>query len=69
MEQIMTVSVTRPDGAVDNYMRSGDAFIKSSDGSLDIVRTGSRVPHTYSSGEWSDVEGDEHKSKRRFLPW
>ncbi|MFA5707036.1 hypothetical protein [Mycolicibacterium sp.] len=65
----MTVSVTRADGAVDNYMRSGDAYVKSADGSLDIVRTGSKEPHSYAADQWSEVSGDERKSKRRFLPW
>lgn len=62
----MTVNVTRADGATDEYARYGDAYIKHHDGTLDVVRTGSRVPHSYEQGEWTDVDGDEHRSKARF---
>ncbi|CAJ1582523.1 hypothetical protein [[Mycobacterium] wendilense] len=65
----MTVSVTRTDGSVDNYMRSGDAYVKAADGSLDIVRTGSKKPFSYGADQWSEVHGDQRRTKRRFLPW
>ena len=63
----MTVNVTRSDGGTDEYARFGDAYVKHNDGTLDVVRTGSKVPHSYEQGEWTDVDGDERKSKaRRF---
>ncbi|MET0897436.1 MAG: hypothetical protein ABWY45_05925 [Mycobacterium sp.] len=63
----MTVNVTRQDGGNDEYARFGDAFVKNGDGTLDVVRTGSKVPHSYAPGEWTDVAGDERKSgKFRF---
>lgn len=62
----MTVSVTRADGGNDEYSRFGDAFVKNGDGTLDVVRTGSKVPHSYAQGEWTDVEGDERRSRKRF---
>jgi hypothetical protein len=64
----MTVSVTRPDGGIDEYMRSGDAYVQHADGTLDVVRTGSKVPRSYASEEWTDVKGDQSKwKKRRFF--
>ena len=62
----MTVSVTLADGTTDNYMRSGDAYMKHHDGSLDVVRAGARHPKNYASGEWTDVEGDQKRFKKRF---
>jgi len=62
----MTVSVTRHDGGTDKYMRFGDAYTKHDDGSLDVFRGGARTPLRYASGEWSDVEGDQKRSKGRF---
>ncbi len=62
----MTVSVTRNDGGTDNYMRFGDAYIKHTDGTLDVFRGGARKPYSYASGEWSSVEGDQKRSKGRF---
>ena len=62
----MTVIVHRPDGETDEYMRFGDAYVKRGDGTLHVVRTGAKQPHTYASAEWTDVEGDEKKSKARF---
>ncbi|MGV0852633.1 hypothetical protein [Mycolicibacterium phlei] len=63
----MTVTVTLPDGATDKYMRFGDAYVKHSDGSLDVVRGGAKNPYHYAPGEWKDVEGDESRwKKRRF---
>jgi hypothetical protein len=53
----MTVTVTLPDGGIEKYMRYADAYIKHSDGTLDVVRVGAKAPHTYASGEWSGVEG------------
>ncbi|WP_197383505.1 hypothetical protein [Mycolicibacterium mengxianglii] len=61
------MNVTRVDGGTDEYARYGDAYVKHSDGTLDVVRTGSRVPHSYHQGEWIDVDGDERRPKvRRF---
>lgn len=55
----MTVTVTLPDGATDKYMRFHDAYIKHSDGRLDVVRGGAKQPYSYASGQWTDVDGDE----------
>ena len=70
----MTVTVRLPGGGADEYMRSrvaaadsssddrsGDAYVKNSDGTLDVIRTGSKVPHNYPPGKWIDVEGDQRK--------
>ncbi len=62
----MTVTVTLPDGAIDKYMRFGDRYVKHIDGRLDIVRGGVKQAHTYASGDWTDVGGDEKGSKKRF---
>lgn len=56
--------VTLPGGGVDEYMRSGDAYVKHDDGTLDVIRSGSRQPHSYAAGEWTDVEGDEKRWKK-----
>jgi hypothetical protein len=61
----MTVHVKLPDGGTDEYLRSGDAYVQHGDGTLDVVRTGSKVPHTYASGEWAGVEGDHTKWQKR----
>jgi hypothetical protein len=60
----MTVTVRLPDGGVDEYMRFGDAYVRNTDGTLEVIRTGSKVPHSYSAGEWTDVEGDERKHRK-----
>ena len=60
----MTVTVTLPDGGSDKYMRFGDAYVKHNDGRLEVVRTGAKQPHSYSSGEWTDVAGDEKRFKK-----
>ena len=60
----MTVTVTLPDGATDKYMRSGDAYVKHDDGTLNVVRCGARQPYSYASGQWTDVEGDQKRSKK-----
>ena len=62
----MTVTVTLPDGGTDKYMRSGDAYVKHTDGTLDVVRTGAKQALSYASGEWSDVQGDQKRFKRRL---
>ncbi|MGV0606885.1 hypothetical protein [Mycolicibacterium sp. XJ1904] len=63
----MTVTVTLPNGKADKYMRFGDAYIKHGDGTLDVVRGGATQSHRYAVGEWTDVEGDETRwKKRRF---
>ncbi len=61
----MTVTVTLPDGSAANYMRFGDCYIKHNDGTLDIVRTGNKQHHSYASGEWADVDGDQKKFRKR----
>ena len=60
----MTVTVTLTGGGSDKYMRSGDAYVKHNDGTLDIVRTGAK-PISYCAGAWIDVEGDQKRFKRR----
>ena len=48
-------------------MRFGDAYIKHDDGTLDVIRGGGKRPFSYATGEWTDVEGDPRKwKKRRF---
>ncbi|HEY6575774.1 MAG TPA: hypothetical protein VI029_12760 [Mycobacterium sp.] len=61
----MTVRVRLPDGGTDEYLRFGDAYVQHSDGTLDVVRTGSKVPHSYASGKWTGVEGDQSKWRNR----
>lgn len=62
----MTVTVTLHDGATDRYMRFGDAYVKRSDGGLDVIRSGVKRPHSYAPDEWTDVQGDEKRWKLRF---
>lgn len=62
----MTVTVTLSDGATDNYMRFGDAYVKHNDGTLDVIRTGAKRPFSYESGAWTDVAGDQKSKKGRF---
>jgi hypothetical protein len=47
-------------------MRSGDAYVKHHDGALDVIRTGAKRACSYASGEWTDVEGDQKRFKKRF---
>lgn len=61
----MTVTVTLPGGGTDPYMRFGDAYVRHNDGTLDVIRGGAQRPYTYTSGEWTDVEGDQKKFNRR----
>ncbi|TFV61481.1 hypothetical protein E4P42_00860 [Mycobacterium sp. PS03-16] len=61
----MTVTVTLPSGDTDRYMRFGDAYVKRHDGTLDVMRTGAE-PFTYAAGEWTDVNGDQRRARRRF---
>jgi len=56
----MTVTVTLPGGGTDQYMRFGDAYVRPNDGTLDVIRGGAKRPYT--SGEWTDVEGDQKNS-------
>jgi hypothetical protein len=64
----MTVTVTLRDGAIERYMRFGDAYRKHRDGTLDVIRTGVKRPQRYAAGEWSDVKGHE-KSRKRLRFW
>ncbi len=57
----MTVTVTLPDGHTDEYLRSGDNYVKHQDGSLDVVRGGARHPWSY-RGRRLDRSG--RRSKR-----
>lgn len=59
----MTVTVTLHGGETEKYMRFGDAYIKRSNGSLDVVRVGSTRSFSYPPGAWIDVEGDEKGRK------
>jgi hypothetical protein len=45
-------------------MRFGDAYLKHSDGTLDVIRTGAKRPYSYAPGEWTEVQGDEKRWKR-----
>jgi hypothetical protein len=47
-------------------MRSGDAYVKHHDGRLDLIRNGAKQSYSYASGEWTDVEGDQKRFKKRF---
>jgi hypothetical protein len=60
----VTVTVTLRDGGTDKYMRFGDVYVKHDDGTLYVVRGGDRKPYSYASGEWTDVDGDQKKSKK-----
>jgi len=62
----MTVTVTLPDGGTDEYRRFGDAYVQHRDGTLDVVRRGSKESHSYGSEEWTDVDGDQSRKKTRF---
>jgi hypothetical protein len=61
----MTVTVTLPDDGTDKYMRFGDVYVEHNDGALDVYRGGAKQTHSYASGEWTDVEGDQKRFKRR----
>ncbi|HKV18001.1 MAG TPA: hypothetical protein VJR50_03140 [Mycobacterium sp.] len=65
----MTVTVTLPDGGTHKYMRFGDAYIKHDDGRLDVIRTGVKQLYSYSSQEWTDVDGDEKHWKKKVRFW
>lgn len=60
----MTVTVTLQDGATAEYLRFGDAYVKHSDGTLDVVRTGVKRPYSYAPGAWTEVQGDEKRWTR-----
>ena len=60
----MTVSVTLRDGTSEIYVLFGDACVKHSDGTLDIIRGGAKGSYTYARGEWTDVQGDEKRWRR-----
>ena len=62
----MTVTVSLRDGGTDKYMRFGDAYVKHNDGTLDVLRTGAKQAVSYASGDWTDVDGDQKRSKTRF---
>ncbi|HYO03271.1 MAG TPA: hypothetical protein VET27_15905 [Mycobacterium sp.] len=63
----MTVTVTLPDGGSDEYLRSGDAYVKNGDGTLDVVRVGAKESHFYATGAWNGVDGDEKRTAKRRL--
>lgn len=63
----MTVLVTLHDGTIDEFLRSGDAYVKHLDGTLDVIRGGSNQPHRYAVGQWTDVQGTQKRRKtKRF---
>jgi hypothetical protein len=62
----VTVIVTLRDGVTVDSLRSGDVYVKHRNGALDVVRSGVKRPYSYAAGEWTDVQGDEKKSKTRF---
>lgn len=63
----MTVTVTLPSGAVDEYMRFGDSYVERDDGALEVIRRGAKEAHRYAAGEWSGVHGDQnHRWKGRL---
>ena len=57
----MTVTVTLPDGNVNEYMRFGDSYVEHADGTLNVHRTGANEAYVYAPSEWSEVRGDESK--------
>lgn len=57
----MTVHVTCKDGAVDDFMRFADSYVKHPDGSLEVVRAGTAKSSKYSAGQWLQVSGDEQR--------
>jgi hypothetical protein len=63
----MTVHVTRDGGAIDEFARFADRYIKHTDGSLEIVRSGSAQTNKYRPGFWVDVTGDEKQTRRAFF--
>ncbi|BBX83701.1 hypothetical protein [Mycolicibacterium aubagnense] len=66
----MTVHVTRDGGAIDEFDRFADRYIKHTDGSLEIVRLGSAQTNKYGAGCWVDVTGDEkHTRRAHFRDW
>jgi hypothetical protein len=58
--------MTLTGGDTDKYMRFGDTYVKCSDGSLDVKRTGAEE-FTYPAGERADVEGGQSRGGRRRL--
>jgi hypothetical protein len=44
-------------------MRFGDAYVRHNDGTLDVIRGGAKRPYSYTSGDWTDVEGDQKSWK------
>jgi hypothetical protein len=60
----LTVKVTMRDGATDEYMRFGAAYVKHNDGTLDVIRTGAKQPYSYATGVWADVEATKSMGKR-----
>ncbi|BBY95694.1 hypothetical protein MGALJ_53630 [Mycobacterium gallinarum] len=55
----MTVTVTLPDGGTDEYMRFGDTYVKHDNGTLDVIRGGSKQAYQYAPGAWTEVDGDQ----------
>ncbi|ETW25110.1 hypothetical protein [Mycobacterium gastri] len=61
----MTVKVTLPGGGSDEYMRFSDVYVKHNNGTLEVLRVGASQAHSYARGEWTDVDGDQKRTKRR----
>ena len=55
----MTVTVTLPDGGTDKYMRFGDTYVQHDNGTLDVIRGGSKQAYHYAPGAWTEVDGDQ----------
>jgi hypothetical protein len=62
----MTVKVTLPGGGRDDYVRAGDVYLEGKDGKLEVFRVGAEHPYSYSSGEWTNVEGDRKRAKKKL---
>jgi hypothetical protein len=67
----MTVTVTLPDGNINEYMRFGDSYVEHGDGSLNVHRTGANEQYHYEPSEWTGVQGDVQKgmTKKSWQFW
>ena len=43
----------------------GDSYIEHKDGTLDVTRGGTKDAYRYESEEWTPVDGDHRRSKKR----
>ena len=63
----MTVTVTLRDGATDNYMRFGDAYVQAQQRDARRIRCAPNIPHSYPAGAWIDVQGNENTEVPVYL--